>query len=80
MKWCKYVNSREVKWLRNPLREHGRVYCNPPEEMLKKWGYKPLIDSQRGDECAGYLQRPHYNLNENNVSRSWIYEPNELIL
>ena len=80
MKWCKYINNREVKWFRNPLRENGRVYSNPPEEMLQKWGYMPLIDSERGAECAGYVQIPHYSLNGINVVRSWIYEPNEFIL
>ena len=74
MKRCKYINAGAVGWLRNPLREGGRVFCNPTPEELNRLGYYPLIDSPRGEVRTGYVQVPRYQLGNTCVVRTWVYE------
>lgn len=74
MKRCKYISESQVCWLRNPLREDGRVFCNPTPAELDRLGYFPLIDSPRGVARKGFVQLPHYRLEGERVVRTWVYE------
>lgn len=73
MKRCKYINEGAVVWLRNPLRENGRVFCNPAPAELDSLGYFLLIDSPRGECRPGYVQVPCYQLGDSCVVRTWVY-------
>ena len=74
MKRCKYINEKSVVWLRNPLREDGRVFCNPSTDELNRLGYYPLTDSPRGEPRTGYIQAARYQLADSGIVRTWVYE------
>lgn len=74
MKRCKYLDAHSVKWLRNPLRENGLVYCNPTQEVLNRLGYYPLADSPRGETRPGFVLTPHYRVEGTSIVRTWVEE------
>ena len=77
MKRCRLLNEHEVRWLRNPLYEDGRVYCNPSTQLLESLGYWPLVDSPRGEERPGFVQMPCYQMVDSAIGRIWKYQPEQ---
>ena len=74
MKRCKFINEFHVRWYHNPLKEENQTYSNPSQEQLEKLGYMPFRDTAKGESISGFVQIPHYHIEDCVIIRTWKYE------
>lgn len=74
MSYAKLVNGKIV-FAPRKLRSGDTVVYNPPMELLKENGYKPVINTDAPEAGEGNIASPGWTETEEAIVQTWTIEP-----
>ena len=71
MRYAK-LNDSSIAYAPNPIRYNGLWYGNPPAEILRAEGYKPVCYTEpQGEAPEGYAWRETWTDNGSEIVQGW---------
>ena len=74
MEYGKLIHG-EVDFAPRMLREGDYTTYNPPVEMIKEHGYKPIQYTASPETAPGFIAVPGWNETEEAILQTWTIEP-----
>lgn len=78
MKYAKLIDGKPV-FAPNPILHNGLWYGNPPAEILRAEGYKPVVYTDPPEPEPGFIAVPHWEdtevMGDAVIAQIWIVEP-----
>lgn len=75
--FVKLIDENTIEVAPNVLFDDKKVYANPTEETLLRFGYLPFLDSEHPEE-EGYYFTFHYESDGEKVFKAW--DKHEIII
>ena len=70
--YAKFINENRIeRFSARHLIKDGVVYANPKEDLLIKFGIKPLVEMPRPTPLEGEVVYPVYSENEKSIVKSY---------
>ncbi len=70
--YAKFINENRVeRFSARHIVQDGRVYSNPREDMLIRFGIKPLVEEERPTPTDGEIIYPVYREEETRIVKSY---------
>jgi hypothetical protein len=70
--YAKFINENRIeRFSARQLIKNGVVYANPKEDLLIRFGIKPLIEMPRPTPLDGEVVYPVYTENDTSIVKSY---------
>ena len=69
------LTSNYPQYAPRKIRVEDTVVYNPPEDMLRVLGYKPVVYAERPAIETGYYAQAHWTDTGDAIEQSWTVEP-----
>lgn len=66
----KFIDEHTIEFAPKIIRDENKVYANPSDEVLKEFGYKPLVETEC-PEKEGFWYSLEYKESKKEVSTVW---------